>query len=83
MDQASWRSSFLDDLGRHFFVENWGSAQRKKRVEKKNRRPVETDAAMEIRKERDFHRALKKPRQRRSAFSQFPQAQQSSSTRNF
>jgi len=35
MDQASWRSLFLDDLRRNFFVENWGSAQRKKRVEKK------------------------------------------------
>ncbi len=59
MDQASWRSSFLDDLGRHFFVENWGSAQRKKRVEK-NSRPVETDAAVEIHKERGFPPRLEK-----------------------
>ena len=59
MDQASWRSSFLDDLGRNFFVETWGSAQRKKRVEK-NRRPVETDAAVEIRKERGFPPRLEK-----------------------
>jgi hypothetical protein len=35
-------------------------------------------------KNADFHRDLKKPRQRRSTFSQFPQAQQSaSSTQNF
>jgi len=59
MDQASWRSSFLDDLGQNFFVENWGSAQRKKRVEK-NRRPVETDAVVEIRKERGFPPRLEK-----------------------
>jgi len=43
---------------------------------------VETDATVEIRKERGFPPWLEKPRQRRSGFSQFPQAQQSSSTQN-
>jgi hypothetical protein len=34
MGRANWRSSFLDDPGRTFFVENWGSAHRKIKVAK-------------------------------------------------
>src|SRR5216683_2762542 len=48
-------------LARYFSVENWGQAQRKIRTKKeRKRRPVETDAAVEIRSQRGFPQRLGK-----------------------
>jgi hypothetical protein len=60
MDQASWRSSFLDDPGTKFLCGKQGISTKKETSSKKSRRPVETDAAMEIRKERGFPSRLEK-----------------------
>jgi len=83
MDQASWRSSFLDDPGTKFICGKQGISTKKETSSKKPGGLWKLTPRWKSAKNADFDRGLKKPRQRRSAFSQFPQAQQSSSTQNF
>src|SRR5260370_20159567 len=83
MDQASWRSSFPDDPGTKFICGKQGGSTKKETSSKKPGGLWKLTPRWKSAKNADFHRRLKKPRQPRSAFSHFPQAQPSSSTQNF
>src|SRR5258708_30175903 len=83
MDHARWRSSFLDDPGTQFICGKQGRRTKKETSSKKPGGLWKLTPRWKSAKNADFHRGLKKPRQRRSAFSQVPHAPQSSSTQNF
>ncbi len=77
--RPSWRSSFLGDAGTNFFCGKVERGTKKEKSSKKERKegPWKLTLLKEIRKDRGFPQQLEKSlAKRRSAFSQFPQAQQ-------
>ena len=80
--RPSWRSSFLGDPGTIFLCGKLERGTKKEKSSKKERKEGlwKLTLLMEIRKERGFPQQLEKSlAKRRSAFSQFPQAQQQAS----
>jgi hypothetical protein len=72
--RVSWRSSLQGDPGAKFLCEK----PKKETSSKKESTagPWKLTLLWESAKSADSHSSLKKPRKRREAFSQFPQAQQ-------
>ena len=83
--RPSWRSSFLGDPGTKFLCGKLERGTKKEKSSKKERKEGlwKLTLPMEIRKERGFPQQLEKSlAKKRSAFSQFPQAQQQGSIYN-
>jgi hypothetical protein len=83
--RPSWRSSFLGDPDAKFLCGKRERGPKKEKSSKKERKEGlwELMLLMEIRKERGFpHQLEKSLAKKRSAFSQFPQAQQQGSIYN-
>jgi len=83
--RPSWRSSFLGDPGAKFLCGKRERGTKKEKSSTKERKEGlwKLTLLMEIRKERGFPQQLEKSlAKKRSAFSQFPQAQQQGSIYN-